>query len=617
MSWRPQPARWFEALIARQDLARALEALAEDGRVQIAHREELQGQDAPPRLAAGLRRYQQLAGRYTGIWPRRDIHPSSLRGRPRVILNQALAAIEAWQAEADPLIDELGATRSEHLGLAHLARLLALLRQAPLPPGYRLADLRRAGPQLRGMAFHLGDLAVPPASAGLLLRPLEDPDAGRYLLVLGRPEASAQLARELSARRAQPLQLPDWLQDGSDAEAEVQRRRDRLALRAEQLQQSLADCHQRHGLHQALGDIERLRWLSEQVRYLPISPNLVWVRGWTSARAAALQAVLGRGGGRGLVRLATAPAGLAPPMLLRNRRWVQPFELFTRLLGMPGAGEADPSPLLALVVPLLFGYMFGDLGQGAVLLLAGLALRRRWPPVRLLIPCGISAMAFGLAYGSLFAIEGLWPALWLQPLDQPLPLLAAPLAGGALLLLLGLGLHGLAAAWQGRARAWRLGEAALIPLYLGTLLWPWSTALGGGLLALGLGWAGYGAWRLGAGHRRGPALARTLGELLERWLQLLINTLSFARVGAFALAHAGLSLAVVSLAEGLGGVGYWPMLILGNLLILIIEGLVVAIQTTRLVLFEFFLRFFEGRGRPFRPLAPPDYVRSLTANLRS
>jgi V/A-type H+-transporting ATPase subunit I len=87
---------------------------------------------------------------------------------------------------------------------------------------------------------------------------------------------------------------------------------------------------------------------------------------------------------------------------------------------------------------------------------------------------------------------------------------------------------------------------------------------------------------------------------------VLINTLSFARVGAFALAHAGLASAVVALAEAAGhGIGFALILVLGNLLIVAIEGLIVSIQTTRLVLFEFFTRFFTPEGRPFRPLAPP------------
>jgi len=102
------------------------------------------------------------------------------------------------------------------------------------------------------------------------------------------------------------------------------------------------------------------------------------------------------------------------------------------------------------------------------------------------------------------------------------------------------------------------------------------------------------------------AAAAAFGLLLERVLQLGINTLSFARVGAFALAHAGLSSAVSTLAlQADGPVASGLVIVLGNVLIIVLETLVVSIQTTRLVLFEFFARFLKGSGRPFRPLAPP------------
>ena len=105
--------------------------------------------------------------------------------------------------------------------------------------------------------------------------------------------------------------------------------------------------------------------------------------------------------------------------------------------------------------------------------------------------------------------------------------------------------------------------------------------------------------------RRAAAIAAGVAHFVEQLLQLLVNTVSFARVGAFALAHAGLSVAVTGVAEASGAIGYWIVLLLGNLLILALEGLVVGIQTTRLLLFELFVRFLEGTGRAFRPLPPP------------
>jgi V/A-type H+-transporting ATPase subunit I len=61
---------------------------------------------------------------------------------------------------------------------------------------------------------------------------------------------------------------------------------------------------------------------------------------------------------------------------------------------------------------------------------------------------------------------------------------------------------------------------------------------------------------------------------------------------------------VVGIAEA-SGAAYWPVLVIGNAAIIALEGLVVGIQTTRLILFEFFIRFLSAQGRPFEPLTPP------------
>jgi V/A-type H+-transporting ATPase subunit I len=101
-------------------------------------------------------------------------------------------------------------------------------------------------------------------------------------------------------------------------------------------------------------------------------------------------------------------------------------------------------------------------------------------------------------------------------------------------------------------------------------------------------------------------MAAALGRLFESLAQLLVNTLSFVRVGAFALAHAGLALAFTTLADmPESRVLAAVILLLGNLMVIVLEGLVVTIQTTRLVLFEFFIRFVHAGGRVFRPLVAP------------
>ena len=91
-------------------------------------------------------------------------------------------------------------------------------------------------------------------------------------------------------------------------------------------------------------------------------------------------------------------------------------------------------------------------------------------------------------------------------------------------------------------------------------------------------------------------------ELLEISLGFLANTVSFIRIAAFGLVHAGLAMAIFSLSDSVGGVGSVFVIIFGNLFIIVLEGLVVTIQSVRLEFYEFFSRFFrEGKVR-YKPL---------------
>ena len=331
------------------------------------------------------------------------------------------------------------------------------------------------------------------------------------------------------------------------------------------------------------------------------NPIYARITGWTSD-AGRLAACLERSPARAVVHFPPAPKQLQPPLILRNPGWIQPFEIFARLVGMPGRFSADPSGLLVFVAPILFGYMFGDVIQGLALVVIGLVLQWRWPMLRLLVAGGLAAMLFGFVFGAAGGIHGAVPALWLDPLADPLPVLLVPIAFGGALLTLGLALTGLEAYWQGRIGNWLRGDAGFLAVYVGVLLALLHPA-GQVLVVMGLGIQIFGRlWQ----ERRIGAVFASLGELLEKLAQISINTLSFVRVGAFALAHAGLSSALVSMVKGVEcSASYVLLLVAGNVLIIVIEVLAASIQTTRLVLFEFFTRFFETTGREFRPLPPP------------
>lgn len=602
-SLRPQPARWFELLTAREDLTLAVETLARTGAVELETHSETATPLVLPDLRGRLEEYNRLAQHYQRYWPQDELCPSDLPGRPVDTLNNALRRLYAWRDAADGLVRRSEALRGELYELEMLREMLVAM-----PPDTRLnlGLLPGSGPALAARLFVLPPRTRIAQLPAAVLNTTVHGKVHDFLLVVGPPAEVDLLEQELTLLKGRPMHLPAWLGQNTAASlAALNQRTDAIAVEQRDLETQLAALQQEHGLAEALGNIARLEWFLTHVEALPVSETFAWVTGWTSdLDGKVLQQALGRAQARALLRFPEPPRDKTPPMVFHNPWWAQPFELFARLLGTPAKDEADPSRLLVLIVPLMFGYMFGDVGQGFVLFLAGLLLSRRFPALRLLVPGGLASMLFGVLFGSVFSREDIIPALWLHPLDQPLLVLGIPLLGGVLLLLLGLLLNGIEAWWRGQMRWWLELDAALLLTYLSLLallLTPYAalTALAGLVWYLG--------GRLHQAQGDPRALGGAIGRLLEYTMQLIVNTLSFTRVGAFCLAHAGLSVAVVGLAEAGGHpLLYAIILLLGNVVIIILEGLVVSIQVTRLVLFEFFIRFLRGEGRRFQPLpAPP------------
>lgn len=592
MSLRPQPARWFELLVTRGSVVRAATCLAATGVVEVeAVVAEPPHSDA---LERGVARFRDIARRHGRYWPAVAETPPALTRSPRHAMAAALRRLDRWERQGEVQIRTVQGLEAERDRLRRWQEVLLPLASA----GVKVAALLAAGPAVAmEVALIPGAAARMAVASPLLTLQLFLDDGGAAVVVVGPPRMVAhEVGRlvEVHGRLLTPLQWPTgeepvrWLAARlAEVEQEIERGYVALLTLAEALQ--LAD---------AIADLRAVAWFVEQVG--PVTTTLLFSRitGWTSDSASVARAVEWDGI-TALLSLPAPPTGVRPPSLLVNRPWVRPFELFARALGSPGEGEVDPSLLLAVVVPLLFGYMFGDVGHGVVLAVAGILLWRRGPVWRLLAVGGVAAAGFGLLFGSLFCREDLFPPLWIHPLDHPITLLVVPVAGAVVLLAGGILLAGAEAVWVGEGRRWLREEVGLLLLYLG---------LAGGLFFRPLfGLAGVAvvyhlAAALFGGRWSAPAAA--LGRLAEEGQRLLVNTLSFARVGAFALAHAGLASAVVTLAHaaGAGGPVVW---VVGNVVVIALEGLVVSIQTTRLVLFELFARFLRGEGRPFRPLAPP------------
>lgn len=587
---RPTPARWFELLAARDDALAIAELLAAAGCAEFEAAAEAPQGPAAAQCARHCQRFRDLERHYRQWWP--VVARPAPHAIPSAVLAQALARIEAWAAVAAP---EIAAAVAAEAELAALAQWQALLAEPGFGAGERAA-LAGAG-RLAAALFYCTrrDELRPPE--GLLAKPL---GAG-WLFAVGAPAAVAELAEQVSALGGRRLDVPEWIA-AADAPARLTARRERCREIIAAARRRLAALAREHGLAEAVAEARCGCWYLDNVGAVEERRALWRVTGWTSDPEA-LRHALADGGVRALLRFPAPPPGLQPPLLLYNPWWARPYEVFARLLGMPARDAADPSALVALIFPLLFGYMFGDLGQGLVLVAVGLAAGRRWPLARLFVPAGLSAALFGLAFGSVFSLSGIIAPLWLEPLAQPLPVLLLPLFGGAALLLFGLGLAAVEAHWRGQLAAWLRAEGGALVLYLGVLA---ALAAPAGfavpLLVTALALAALLALGQGGGV---AAVVGAFAGSLEKTLQLAINTISFVRVGAFAIAHAGLSATLALLAAAAGEVASVALVIVGNVFIIALEVLVVSVQATRLLLFEFFTRFFIGSGRAFRPLPPP------------
>lgn len=595
---RPQPASWFEVLAASDDVAVVLEAIARIGAAELEARPHAAAPQPLQGLRDGLSRYAELERRYASYWPG-ERTPSPACAAPATVLEQGIARIHAWSEHAEPLIQALQRLDRERAELLLWHRVLEV-PDASLPD---TALTPAAGPLLVLRLLVFPDSRIAPIPDEVIARHFEI-EGRAHVLALG-PEETVQALTRQAAGKAESHEVPDWFEGGVETvKARVAARLSAVEAELGRLRGDLARHNATYELSRTLGDVDRVRWLTLNASAIETGMLFTWITGWTSDRSL-IAAAIERCGARALPRFPARPPDVTPPLLLRNPWWARPFEVFSRALGMPARNEADPTQLLAIVVPLLFGYMFGDAGQGLVLVAAGMLLQRRWPLARLLIAGGISAVAFGFAFGGVFSLEDMLPPLWLRPLDAPLPVLVVPLVGGAVLLMLGLAINGIEAYWRGAIREWLPGEGGVLLAYLGIVLafvhpaGPAIALAGAAIHVAGSLWL----------ERRARAALTGLLTLLERLAQISINTLSFARVGAFALAHAGLSAAIVALAEASDSAWLKLLtLVLGNAVVIVLEALVVSVQTTRLVLFEFFTRFFIGSGRVFRPLPPPPFT---------
>ncbi len=314
---------------------------------------------------------------------------------------------------------------------------------------------------------------------------------------------------------------------------------------------------------------------------------------------------------------------LTPPTKLRNNWLFKPFESLVKMYGMPSYNELDPTPFLSLSYMFLFGAMFGDLGQGFILLLGGMLLGRKNKMFGgLLSRLGLSSMIFGTLYGAVFGIETLIPALLIKPFENINTVLVSAIFIGIALILISY-IYGMINSIKRKDMEDGLfGKEGLAGFlfYLCLLVLIGGNLIGRPILSTEVGAAiiilciivmifkqPLTHFIKGKRPLHGEDVAgyyiESVFSIIETLLSMLSGTVSFIRVGAFALTHVGLFIAFETIGHMIGTTtGNIIVLIVGNIVIIGMEGLIVFIQGLRLQYYELFSRYYKGEGKEFNPV---------------
>ena len=323
-----------------------------------------------------------------------------------------------------------------------------------------------------------------------------------------------------------------------------------------------------------------------------------------------------------------------PPTKLKNPKLFKPFEMYINMYGLPAYNEMDPTWFVAITYSFIFGAMFGDAGQGLLLFIGGFLLYKfKHIALAGIISCaGVFSTIFGILFGSFFGFENLFPALWLRPMNN---MMTVPFIGKlntVFIVAIGFGMglillcmvFNIINAWKAHdtEHIWFDTNSVAGLVFYGSatvsiaLILTGHTLPGGILLFIMFGipliliffkeplTALVEKKSEVMPKEKGMFIVQGLFEMFEVLLSYFSNTLSFVRIGAFAVSHAAMMEVVLMLAGFESGHLNWVIVILGNLFVSGMEGLIVGIQVLRLEYYEMFSRFYKGTGRKFEPFRP-------------
>ena len=335
------------------------------------------------------------------------------------------------------------------------------------------------------------------------------------------------------------------------------------------------------------------------------------------------------------VRPAHSDKRLDPPTKLKNGWFARPFIMFVEMYGIPEYDGFDPVPIVAVIYSLLFGMMFGDVGQGIVVMIVGVLLSK-YKQMQLgdiMVRIGIFSTLFGFIFGSVFGNETMLDPLYHALLgleEKPINVMSSEFIMPLLLIAVGIGvvlnLFSMVLNMVLQHRRRDMGEFWFSQNGVAGFVFYGAVALGAVLTAL-FGIPVFNVFyvlvlivlpllliflkepltrKLHHGKLFpdgfGAFFVEGFFELFEICLSYITNTISYLRVGGFVLSHAGMMMAVTMIMEMSGGIFAVLIGVFGNILVMCLEGLVVGIQVLRLQFYEMFSRYFNGNGIAFTAL---------------
>jgi len=319
----------------------------------------------------------------------------------------------------------------------------------------------------------------------------------------------------------------------------------------------------------------------------------------------------------------------SPPVKLKNKKPFRPFEMFVEMYGLPSYGGFDVTPFIAITYTLLFGIMFADLGQGFVLALAGYLIYKikSVKLCKIMVPCGLCSMIFGFVFGSVFGYEEMldpvyhalgWSGKPLSVMENINTVIIMAVAIGVVLVFASMGLNifcSLRSKKYGDALFSQNGLTGML-LYADLVLFiikfltsktiiPASISIIVAVVCLVILYfkeilvGKFNGEENYLPEKWSDFFMQNFFEVIEYILTYFSNTVSFLRVGAFVLVHAGMMMVFASLTPDQYSGGGIAAMVVGNIIVMCLEGLLTGIQVLRLEYYEMFSRFYEGDGKPF------------------